>query len=345
MLSIIEKLSQEHRLTHDEYVRLIEYGAGEGANVLAERARETAVSVFGREIYVRGLVEISSYCKNDCLYCGIRRGNRCAERYRLNEEQILRCCENGHALGFRTFVLQGGDDPWFTEERVCNIVREIKRRYPDCAVTLSLGERPEDIFRAYREAGADRYLLRHETANAEHYAKLHPADMTLASRMECLWTLKKLGFQTGAGFMVGSPGQTIDCLADDMMFLQELKPQMVGIGPFLSHKDTPFRDEPNGSLALTLSTLSIVRLMLPHALLPATTALGTLKEGGREKGILCGANVVMPNLSPEEDRGKYLLYDNKLATGVESAEGLNGLRAQMAKIGYEIVMKRGDYQE
>ena len=339
--SLLEQLSAEHTLDASQWEALIAANSPELAARAAEMACAVRHEIYGNRVFIRGLIEFTSYCRNDCYYCG-RRSNRNAQRYRLTEEQILSCCEVGWELGFRTFVLQGGEDPWFTDEKICALVREIKRRYPECAVTLSIGEKEESSYRAYREAGADRYLLRHETADDCHYRRLHPEELSLSHRLACLQTLKQLGFQTGAGFMVGSPGQTPATLAKDMLFLQKLQPDMVGIGPFLPHHDTPFAKEAPGSGALTCYLLSLVRLMLPRVLLPATTALGTLLTDGRERGMLSGANVVMPNLSPSDVREKYLLYDNKLHSGDEAAESVRHLRESMAAIGYEVVVDRGD---
>ena len=342
---ITEKLKTTRTASRGELIYLLENINGEELENLRAAARERADSVFGKKIYVRGLIEISAFCKNDCYYCGLRRSNKNASRYRLSREQILACCEKGRRLGFRTFVLQGGEDAFFTDEVVCGIVRAIKERHPDCAVTLSLGERGLESYKKLKEAGADRYLLRHETADSAHYALLHPPEMSGEQRQRELFALKSAGFQTGAGFMVGSPYQTTGNLADDLLFLERLRPQMCGIGPFIPHKDTKFRDVPHGSLRLTLILLSVIRLMHPKILLPATTALGTIDPKGRELGILHGANVIMPNLSPPEHRGDYSIYDNKLHTGVESAEGLQQLKRQMQEIGYQIVTERGDYQE
>ena len=307
---------------------------------LYRQARETAREYYGNQIYIRGLIEFTSYCKNNCYYCGIRCGNKNAQRYRLTTDQIMECCETGWNLGFRTFVLQGGEDPCYTDEKICQIVRQIKEKYPDCAVTLSIGEKSRESY----EAGADRYLLRHETANEKHYRKLHPEEMSLSYRKNCLKILKEIGYQTGCGFMVGSPGQTIDTLYEDLMFIKELKPQMVGIGPFIPHQDTPFRAEPAGTLEMTLRLLAVIRLIQPGVLLPATTALGTIHPKGREKGVLAGANVVMPNLSPVDVRDKYKLYDNKICTGDEAAECKACMSARMKSIGYEVVTDRGDYK-
>ena len=297
---------------------------------------------YGTAVYLRGLIEICNVCKNDCLYCGIRRSNSCLDRYRLSHEDIMSCCENGYELGFRTFVLQGGEDPYYSDEVICSIVSDIKEKYPDCAVTLSLGEKERESYAAYKAAGADRYLLRHETANEEHYAKLHPEGMSLKHRKDCLFTLKELGYQVGSGFMVGSPYQTAENLVEDLRFLQELKPDMIGIGPFIPHKDTPFKDFPGGSLELTLRMVAILRLMFPYALIPSTTALGTIHPLGREMGLKAGANVVMPNLSPVRVRKLYELYDNKICTGEEAAECRGCLERRVQSAGYEIVSARGD---
>ena len=307
-------------------------------------ARKTALSQFGNKIYIRGLIEFTNFCTNDCFYCGIRCANKNVKRYRLTNEQILACCHHGYALGFRTFVLQGGEDPFFTDEALCTLIRSIKKKYPDCALTLSIGERSRASYRALFDAGCDRYLLRHETANEKHYARLHPPKLSLASRLDCLSSLKEIGYQVGMGFMVGSPFQTIDNIVEDLLFIKSFKPQMIGIGPFIPHHDTPFRDHKAGTLELTLRSIAILRLLMPKALIPATTALGTIAPEGREQGILAGANVVMPNLSPPEVRENYSLYDNKIYRDEESAEGLASLKAQMEKIGYNVVVDRGDYQ-
>ena len=343
-LSIIEQLKTTHTATREQLIYLLKHITDAEREVLREAAQQTAQAVFGNKIYIRGLVEISSICKRDCRYCGLRRSNPNAVRYRLTPEQILSCCEKGYALGFRTFVLQGGEDGFFSDEIVCGIVREIKRRCPDCAVTLSLGERGDESFRRLYAAGADRYLLRHETADLAHYAKLHPDSMSGAERQRQLFVLKQTGFQTGAGFMVGSPYQTAENLADDLLFLKKLQPQMCGIGPFIPHKDTEFRDFSQGSLELTLTLLAVIRLMHPRILLPATTALGTIHPQGRELGILHGANVVMPNLSPLEHRKDYAIYDNKICTGDEAAECIRCLSVRVQRIGYKIVTERGDYR-
>lgn len=296
-------------------------------------------------MYVRGLIEFTNYCKNDCLYCGIRKSNLNAIRYRLSKQDILECCKEGYNLGFRTFVLQGGEDLYFSDKKICDIVSSIKKLYPDCAITLSIGEKSYDSYKRYFDAGVDRYLLRHETANPAHYAKLHPENLSAENRKQCLYNLKEIGYAVGTGFMVGSPFQTAENLAEDMLFIKQLQPHMVGIGPFISHKDTPFAKEKSGNLELTLFMLGLIRLTLPNVLLPATTALGTIHPNGREKGILAGANVVMPNLSPTNVRKKYMLYDNKICTGDESAQCRNCLERRMQSIGYKIVTDRGDPKE
>lgn len=310
---------------------------------LREKAREKADRIFGKYIFMRGLVEFTNYCKNDCIYCGIRKSNKNAERYRLNKKEILECCKVGYDIGFKTFVLQGGEDNFFNIERMSDIVRAIKKEFPDCALTLSIGEKEEEYYKELKNNGANRFLLRHETSDNEHYSKLHPKYMSLENRKECLRFLKNLGFQTGTGIMVGSPFQKLENIASDLIFMQEIKPEMIGIGPFLPHKDTPFANEKIGELELTLILISVLRLIFPLSLIPATTALGTIKEDGRELGILHGANVVMPNLSPMNVRKKYLLYNNKISTGIESAEGVELLKKSIDKIGYILTGARGDY--
>ncbi|MCI8281513.1 MAG: [FeFe] hydrogenase H-cluster radical SAM maturase HydE [Lachnospiraceae bacterium] len=344
-LSLIEKLNQEKKLEMEEWIFLIENRREKIAETLFALARDIQKQHFGNKIYTRGLIEYTNYCKNNCYYCGIRRDNKSVERYRLTVEEILDCCRRGYALGFRTFVLQGGEDGYDTDERVEEIIRSVKQRYPDCAITLSLGERSYKSYLRLYQAGADRYLLRHETAQKEHYEILHPPELSEANRKQCLYNLKKIGYQTGTGFMVGSPGQTPQSLAEDLIFIQELNPHMVGIGPFVPHHETPFAKEKGGTVELTLYMLGLLRVMLPNVLLPATTALGTIDPRGREKGILAGANVVMPNLSPLGVRKKYELYDNKICTGEEAAECRQCLASRMKEIGYELVVDRGDYKE
>lgn len=339
---LINKLRDEHQLTKEEWITLIAGRTPELAEYLFSLAREERHRYYAHDVYVRGLIEFTNYCRNDCFYCGIRRSNANANRYRLSTEQILACCEEGYDLGFRTYVLQGGEDCYYTDEKIIRLVREIKNRFPDCAVTLSLGEKKRDSYQAFFDAGADRYLLRHETYNHEHYAKLHPPSLSAAHRQRCLWNLKEIGYQVGTGFMVGSPYQTPEHLSEDMMFIHELNPHMVGIGPFIPHHDTPFAGESAGTLELTLYMLGLIRLMIPKVLLPSTTALGTIHPKGRELGILAGANVVMPNLSPTEVRKDYLLYDNKICTGDESAQCRSCLERRMESIGYHIVTSRGD---
>ena len=309
---------------------------------LQEEADRIRREYYGDKVFTRGLIEYTNYCRNDCYYCGIRKSNANAVRYRLSKEEIMDCCTNGYELGFRTFVLQGGEDPYFTDERMVEIIRGIKEVYPECALTLSIGEKSYESYRKFREAGADRYLLRHETADEAHYRMLHPENMSLAVRKQCLYNLKRTGYQVGAGFMVGSPGQTKETLVEDLLFLKELQPHMVGIGPFIPHHDTKFAGEPAGSVELTLYLLSVIRILLPKVLLPATTALGTLDPKGREKGLLAGANVVMPNLSPVKNRKQYDLYDNKICTGEEAAECRGCLERRVAGAGYRLVNERGD---
>ena len=346
MEKIVKDFLENQNLKKDEFVELIRaYKEPEAVEALKTRAVELRKKYYGDQVFTRGLIEFTNYCKNDCYYCGIRRSNQNAQRYRLTEEDILECCRQGYEIGFRTFVLQGGEDGFFTDDRIVQIVRKIKEQYPDCALTLSIGEKSEESYRAYREAGADRYLLRHETADPRHYMRLHPLEMSGENRKSCLRILKKLGYQTGAGFMVGSPLQTVDDLVEDFLFLKELDPEMVGIGPFIAHQDTPFCNERSGTLDDTLFYLALLRLMLPNVLLPATTALGTIHPRGREMGVLSGANVVMPNLSPVSVRKKYMLYDGKICTGDEAAECRMCLSRRMERIGCEVVTDRGDYKK
>jgi len=342
-LELIKNLDTKGTLSHSEFVQILSSYTKEDLEFARNLAREIADKYFENKIYIRGLIEFTNICRQNCYYCGLRAENKLAQRYRLTKDDILSCCKVGYPLGFRTFVLQGGEDSYFDDDLMCDIISSIKKNYPDCAVTLSIGEKSRESYQRLFDAGADRYLLRHETANSEHYGKLHPKTQTLENRKNCLFELKKIGFQTGCGFMVGSPHQTFDTLAEDLLFISELNPQMVGIGPFIPHKDTPFGDNPQGSLELTLLLLALVRIMLKNVLLPSTTALGTIHPKGREMGILSGANVVMPNLSPIKDRKKYMLYDGKIATNEEAAEGLELLKKRMNAIGYEIVTDRGDY--
>ena len=345
MFKIIDKIKETGKVTGEELKLLLNNQTPELCEYLFSAARDVRHSIYGKKVFIRGLIEISSYCKNDCYYCGLRRSNTCAERYRLTPDEILECCAEGYKLGFRTFVMQGGEDAYFKDSVLVDIIKRIKSKYPDCAVTLSVGERTKESYEKLKNAGADRFLLRHETATDEHYSKLHPEEMTLKNRLECLKNLKELGFQTGCGFMVGSPFQTLDNLISDILFISEFKPQMIGIGPFIPHEKTPFGKYDAGSVELTLFLLGILRLTNPNALIPATTALGTLSSDGRERGILAGANVIMPNLSPLSVRKKYLLYNGKIATGEEAAEGLDKLKKSMEKIGYEIVTERGDFKK
>lgn len=342
---LIDRLHKEHTLTRGEFITLIKERDEENASYLASLAREEAVKIYGNGVFPRGLVEFTNYCKNNCYYCGIQGSNQHANRYRLSKDEILSACENGYQLGYRSFVLQGGEDPHYSDDVMVPIVSEIRKRYQDCAITLSLGERSKESYQKLYDSGADRYLLRHEAATPELYQKLHPESLSLENRIQCLWNLKEIGYAVGTGFMVGAPYQTVENLVDDLLFIQKLDPQMVGIGPFVPHHDTKFKDYPSGTVELTTYLTSILRLMNPHLLLPATTALGTIDPRGREKGILAGANVVMPNLSPVAVRKDYSLYDNKICTGEEAAECAGCLGRRLASIDYELVFTRGDYIE
>lgn len=329
-------------MTLSELTEIIEENIAGPSEELKAEAVKIREKYYGKKVFVRGLIEFTNYCKNNCLYCGIRNGNENAHRYRLTEDEIMQCADEGHRLGFNTYVLQGGEDSYFTDKKICDIVYKIKSKYPQCAITLSIGEKSRESYKAYKKAGADRYLLRHETANGGHYAKLHPSYMSLANRKKCLYTLRELGYQVGAGFMVSSPYQTSENLAEDLLFLKDLQPHMIGIGPFIPHCDTPFAHEKGGTLELTLTMLSLLRLMLPKVLLPSTTALGTIDPMGREKGFSAGANVVMPNLSPVTVRKDYSLYDNKICTGDEAAQCIMCLKGRIERAGYEMDMGRGD---
>ena len=342
---LLHLLSEKHHLSLSSYEKILEERTEADEELAHQLARECTEKYYGRGVYTRGLIEFTNYCKNNCHYCGIQRGNQEVERYRLSKEEILSCCEEGYSLGFRTFVLQGGEDPYFTDEKIVEIVQAIKKAFPDCAVTLSIGEKSRASYEKYFRAGADRYLLRHETADKEHYQYLHPKELSWEHRMRCLKDLKDIGFQVGCGFMVGSPHQTAKTLAKDLYFIQEFQPDMCGIGPFIPQHATVFAKETAGTLQDTLFLLSLLRLIHPNMLIPATTALGTIDKRGRELGILSGANVLMPNLSPTAVRKKYLLYDNKICTGDESAQCRACLSRRMESIGAHLLVDRGDVKK
>ena len=340
--STINKVKQSRNISLEQLKLLLEINDDEGVRFIREEAVKVCQKTYGNQVLIRGLIEFTNFCKNDCYYCGIRRSNSQADRYRLTKEQMLDCCASGYELGFRTFVLQGGEDGYFTDDKICDLVSAIKEKYPDCAVTLSIGEKSKESYQAYFNAGAERYLLRHETAEPEHYQKLHPDSMSLENRKRCLFDLKEIGYQVGSGFMVGSPYQTAENLVSELRFLQELQPDMIGIGPYITHQDTPFAEFPSGSLTKTLRLVSILRLLFPYALIPSTTALGTIHPEGRELGLKAGGNVVMPNLSPVSVRKKYELYENKICTGEEAAQCRGCLEARVKRAGYQIVTARGD---
>lgn len=343
MNNLVDKLFETGDLSDDELKILIE--SDEFNEPLAEAADIRRRENYGDKVYIRGLIEFTNFCRNNCYYCGIRRDNKKAERYRLTKDEILLCCDEGYRLGFRTFVMQGGEDPYYSDEMICDIVSKIKSRYPDCAVTLSIGEKPRESYKAFFDAGADRYLLRHETADPEHYGKLHPEAMSLENRKRCLFDLKEIGYQVGSGFMVGSPYQTTENLISDLHFLQKLQPDMIGIGPYITHADTPFAEFKSGDVMLTLRLVSILRLMFPYALIPSTTALGTIHPQGRELGLKAGANVVMPNLSPVSVRKLYSLYENKICTGEEAAQCRGCLERRVESAGYKIVTDIGNVKK
>lgn len=344
MRDLVHRLVGERTLKRDEFRALIASCDSQTLEYIRKESVRTAQERFGHGIFVRGLIEISSFCRNDCSYCGLRRSNSSAERYRLSHEQIIECCQEGYDAGLRTFVLQGGEDATLTDERLEQIIHDIRHIYPDVAITLSLGERSYDSYKRLYDAGATRYLLRHEAANEELYRKLHPHTMSHANRITCIENLKEIGYQTGMGMMVGIKGQSVDDLVDDLLLMERIRPQMIGIGPFIPHRNTPLGEYPAGSVELTLLMLSIVRLMHPSALIPSTTALATLSAEGRRMGILSGANVVMPNLTPPSERKKYAIYEDKASSGSEAVEGLRALEQELNEIGYHIDYSRGDYK-
>lgn len=345
MSGFFEYIDNINKLQRTEIAELIAGYSEDDRLYAEEKARAITEKRFGGKIFIRGLIEFTNICRNDCLYCGIRCSNGKVGRFRLDHDEIMECCGRGYELGFRTFVLQGGEDPYFDDDRMCRIISDIRNKYADCAITLSIGERSFESYKRMFDAGADRYLLRHETADEEHYRKLHPVEMSFKNRMRCLYDLKEIGYQTGCGFMVGSPYQTAETISEDLLFMKELRPEMIGIGPFLPQSGTPFGDRPGGSVELTLFLMSLIRIMMPDVLLPSTTALGSAEEDGRIRGILAGANVYMPNLSPEENREKYLLYDNKAGLKDEAGHVLKSLRSRLGAYGYSISVSRGDYGE
>ncbi len=336
------KLYETADLSDEELTGLLEADYSDDDGLLHSAADKKRREIYGEDVFLRGLIEVTNFCKNNCYYCGIRCANKDLKRYRLSKEDIIRCADEGYRIGYRTFVLQGGEDPYYTDDRICETISALHEKFPDCVITLSIGEKPKSSYEAYYKAGARRYLLRHETADEEHYGRLHPSEMSFSNRIRCLYDLKETGFQVGAGFMVGSPFQTTENILKDIRFLQKFKPEMIGIGPFLTHSKTPFADHKNGSLYLTLRLISILRLMLPYALIPATTALGTIHPEGREMGLKAGANVVMPNLSPYDVRKLYSLYENKLFTGEESAQQRKSLECSIQKAGYKAVTAVGN---
>lgn len=344
MKLLIDKLYENHGLSREEFLLLLEKMSDTDVEYLFQKSSEVKFEHYADTVYMRGLIEFTNYCKQNCAYCGIRADNKKAERYRLSIDEILDICNMGYGLGFRTFVLQGGEDDSYTDDKMTTLIKSIKRTFPDCAITLSIGEKSRDSYQKYFDAGADRYLLRHETASPLLYKKLHP-NMSLENRMRCLWDLKDIGFQVGAGFMVGLPGQTDNDLVNDLLFLKELKPHMVGIGPFIPHKDTPLGMEIGGTADKTLIMIALVRLLLPDVLLPSTTALGTIDPNGREKGLKAGANVVMPNLSPISVRSKYSLYDGKICTDDEAIKCLKCIGQRIKNAGFSVDMSRGDHKE
>lgn len=342
IINLIDKLYEKNSLDKNEIIYILDNIQKNEVDYLCEKAVITRKKYYGNKVFMRGLIEFTNYCKNNCYYCGIRCSNKNISRYRLTLEEIMECADVGYKLGYRTFVLQGGEDNYFTDDKVIEIVKSIKNKYEDCAITLSIGEKSYDSYKKYFDAGADRYLLRHETATKEHYEKLHPSNLKLDHRINCLKNLKEIGYQVGAGFMIDSPYQSNENLAEDLIFLKDLNPEMIGVGPFIPHHDTIFKDEPTGSLEKSIIILALTRLLLPSALIPATTALGTIDSKGREAGLNAGCNVVMPNLSPINVRSKYALYDNKICMGDEAAECRQCIERRINMSGYVLDTSRGD---
>lgn len=342
VIKLIDKLYEKNSLSKDEILYILDNINKSEVDYLCEKAVITRKKHYDNKVFMRGLIEFTNYCKNDCYYCGIRCSNKNISRYRLSLDDIMECADLGHKLGYRTFVLQGGEDNYFTDDKIIEIIKSIKNKYSDCAITLSIGEKSYDSYKKFFDAGADRYLLRHETATEDHYEKLHPKNLSLSNRINCLKNLKEIGYQVGAGFMVDSPYQNNENLAEDLIFLKSLNPEMVGIGPFIPHQDTIFKDEPTGTLNKSVIVLALARLLLPTALIPATTALGTINPNGREAGLKAGCNVVMPNLSPTDVRSKYALYDNKICTGDEAAECRKCIERRINTAGYVVDTSRGD---
>ena len=342
-MKLTEKLKNERILSSEEFKELLLNDIYDSS--LFESADKIRREIYGTDVYIRGLIEFTNYCKNDCYYCGIRCSNKSAHRYRLSKEEILSCCRQGYALGFRTFVLQGGEDPYFTDDRIADTVSAIRKEFPDCAITLSIGEKSYESYLRFFNAGANRFLLRHEAANPDLYGRLHPKMMSLENRKQCLHNLKKIGYQVGSGFMVGAPFQTTDNIIEDLFFLYDMMPDMIGIGPYITHKETPFKSYESGSVHLTVKLIAVLRHMFPYSLIPATTALGTLHPEGREMGLRAGANVVMPNLSPQSVRKHYAIYDNKLSTGEEAAQSRALLEEKVKKAGYKVVTAIGNVKK
>ena len=341
MMKEAERLFEEGTLPFDSLKALVETRDEDTFEYMREKASLKRDEAYGRVVYLRALIEFTNYCRCDCYYCGIRCSNRNAERYRLSEEEILSATAEGYALGFRTVVLQGGEDPYFSDDDLVRIIRRIKDSF-DMRVTLSIGERSRESYKRLYGAGAQRYLLRHESIDKGHFSLLHPSSQRIESRIRALKDLRDIGYQVGCGFMVGSPYQTDDDIVKDLLFIKDFRPHMVGIGPFIAQCDTPFASFPSGSPSLTLKLLSIIRLMNPSVLLPATTALATVKKGGELEGVKYGANVIMPNLTPARERGKYRIYDNKANSGLEAAENVERLRKELEGMGFSVPSDYGD---
>lgn len=339
-IEIINKLYTQKSASREELIFLLNNLNEAYTKYLLKKSNDVRKQNYGDVVYLRGIIEFTNHCKRNCLYCGIRRDNKSTDRYRLTKEEILECATLGNKLGYKTFVLQGGEDPYFTDEKMIDIIKLLKERFPQNAITLSLGERSYESYKSMYEAGADRYLLRHETASKELYEALHP-DGNFENRIKCLKDLKEIGYQVGAGFLVGLPDSNVYDMVENLLFIKELEPAMCGIGPFIPQKDTSLSKEKQGTVEETIIYLALIRLLVPDILLPSTTALGTIDPLGREKGLKAGANVVMPNLSPVSVREKYALYDGKICTGDEAAECRNCIERKIVNAGFRVEITAG----
>lgn len=340
MKKLIEKASTLHRLEREELIALLE---DENCNQnLFEAADSVRKNFVGDEIHLRGLIEFSNICKNNCCYCGLRRDNRKISRYRLENAEILELAAHGAAMGLKTIVLQSGEDAYYGCERLCEIIRGIKRL--NVALTLSIGEKSLEDYQAYHAAGADRFLLRIETTDRTLYER-HDPEMSWEARRQCLTDLRRAGLEVGSGCLVGLPGQTVASLADDILFFKEIEADMIGIGPFIPHPDTPLGDASGGRLETALKVMALTRLLLPDINIPATTAMETLAQDGQIRALKAGANVIMPNITLTDYRRYYELYPGKSATGYTPDESLKKVVAKIESIGRKVALGFGFHEK